>query len=81
MLSGVKDQLADVQRMVGAADKVVLDEHLTSLRQLEQQLDPELQKPEALKACPVPQKPAGELPPSAEVTTMPANHFPSMMAT
>jgi len=74
VLSGVKDQLADLQGMIGAADKVRLDEYLTSLRQLEQQLDLELQKPEPLKACSVPQKPAGELPPNAEVTTMQTNH-------
>lgn len=74
VLSGVKDQLTDIQQMIGAADKVRLEEYLTSLRQLEQQLDLELQKPEPLKACSVPQKPAGELTPSAEVDTMHTNH-------
>ncbi len=74
VLSGVKDQLAEVQGMIGAADKVRLDEYLTSVRQLEQQLDLELQKPEPLTACSVPQKPVGELTPSAEVTTMHTNH-------
>jgi hypothetical protein len=74
VLSGVKDQLADLQGMIGAADKRRLDEYLTSLRQLEQQLALELQKPEPLTACAVPQTPVGELPPNAEVTTMQTNH-------
>jgi hypothetical protein len=74
VLSGVKNQLADIQGTIGAADKIRLDEYLTSLRQLEQQLALELQKPEALKACSVPRKPAGELPPSAEVAAMQTNH-------
>lgn len=74
VLSGVKDQLADIQAAVGASDKIRLDEYLTSLRQLELQLDLELQKPEPLKACSVPAKPMGELPPNAEVTTMHTNH-------
>jgi len=74
VLSGVKDQLADIQGMVGAADKVRLDEYLTSLRQMEQQLSLELQRPEPLKACSVPTQPAGEMPPNAEVSTMLNNH-------
>ncbi len=74
VLSGVKDQLVDLQGMIGSADKVRLDEYLTSVRQLEQQLALELRKPEPLKACAVPQKPVGELLPSAEVTTMQTNH-------
>lgn len=74
VLSGVKDQLADIQGMMGASDKVRLDEYLTSLRQMEQQLALELQRPEPLKACSVPAPPAGEMPPNAEVSTMLNNH-------
>ena len=74
VLSGVKDQLAEIQAAVGVSDKARLDEYLTSLRQLEQQLELELQKPAPLKSCSVPGKPEGELPPSSEVDAMLTNH-------
>ena len=39
---------------VGAADRARLDEYFTGLRQIEQQLDIELQSPAPLPACAVP---------------------------
>jgi hypothetical protein len=74
VLSGVREQLAEVQAMVGASDKVRLDEYFTSVRQLEQQLELELQKPAPLKACSVPQKPENEPKPGTETSTMLTNH-------
>jgi hypothetical protein len=56
VLSAVKDQRADLEKVVGAADKVRLDQYYTSLRQIEQQLDLELQKPAPLESCTVPGK-------------------------
>ncbi len=55
-LSTVIEQRADLLRQVGAADRDRLDEYFTSVRQLEQQLAFQLQKPAPLAACTLPKK-------------------------
>jgi hypothetical protein len=57
-LSAIKDQRDALLAEVGAADRVRLDQYFTSIRQLEQQLDIQLQKPAPLEACKVPSAPA-----------------------
>jgi hypothetical protein len=57
-LSAIKDQRNALLAEVGAADRVRLDQYFTSIRQLEQQLDIQLQKPAPLEACKVPSAPA-----------------------
>jgi hypothetical protein len=42
---------------LGAADRAQLDQYFTSLRELEQQLDLQLQKPAPLAACSLPARP------------------------
>ena len=69
VLSDVSEQRAALQAAVGAADKQKLDQYYTSLRQLENQLEVELRKPDPLKACIVPRKP-GELPVTSEIETV-----------
>ena len=54
VLSYVTDERKSMMDQVGAADKARLDEYFTGLRQIEQQLDIELQKPAPLQACIVP---------------------------
>jgi hypothetical protein len=56
-LSAIKDQREALLAEVGAADRSRLDEYFTSIRQLEQQLDIQLQKPAPLEACKVPGAP------------------------
>lgn len=73
VLSAVREQRADVQKYLGAADKARLDEYFTSLRQIEQQLEIELQKPAPLEACSTPAKP-DDVPPGTEIETVVANH-------
>ena len=73
VLSAVTDQRAALLQQVGAADKARLDEYFTSLRQLEQQLDLQLQKPAPLAACTNPAKP-DELPPGTEIDTVVHNN-------
>jgi len=51
VLSGVTDQREALLKQVGASDKQRLDEYFTAVRQLEQQLDIQLRKPEPLAAC------------------------------
>ena len=54
VLSNVSEHLTDVRKELGAADKARLDEYLTSISQIEQQLAIELEKPAPLPACRVP---------------------------
>ncbi len=73
VLSGVTEQRQSLMGMVGAEDKAKLDQYFTSLRQLENQLDVALTKPEPLQACIVPRK-IPELPVNAEIETVMKNH-------
>jgi hypothetical protein len=57
VLSAVGDHREQLLKQVGASDRVRLDEYFTSLRELEQQLDLQLQKPAPLEACSVPKQP------------------------
>ena len=65
VLSGVTDQREALLKQVGAADRTRLDEYFTAVRQLEQQLDIQLQKPAPLEACA-----ASAQPTDAEVGTV-----------
>ena len=56
-LSAIKEQRDALLIEVGAADRVRLDEYFSSIRQLEQQLDIQLQKPAPLEACKAPGQP------------------------
>ena len=51
VLSAVLDESKKLQGVVGASDKQRLDEYFTSIRQLESQLDLQLQKPAPNMAC------------------------------
>jgi len=57
VMSEVRNERDALMKRVGAADRVRLDEYFTSLRQLEQQLELQLQKPPPAVACAVPSKP------------------------
>ncbi len=50
-LSAVSDQIKELNKKVGAEDKVRLEQYFTGLRHLEQQFDQQLTKPEPLAAC------------------------------
>lgn len=73
VLSGVTEQRQSLMAAVGADDKQKLDQYFTSIRQLENQLDVALTKPEPLQACVVPRK-IPELPVNAEIETVMKNH-------
>ena len=62
VLSAVSDHVKGVMKRVGANDKARLDEYFTSIRQIEQQLVLELERPAPLEACSVPSNP-DEAPP------------------
>ncbi len=54
VLSGVAEQRKDLVQELSASDRTRLDEYFTSVRDLEQQLSVELERPTALPACSVP---------------------------
>ncbi|HEX4504775.1 MAG TPA: DUF1552 domain-containing protein [Alphaproteobacteria bacterium] len=72
-LSAIKDQRDALLSEVGVADRVRLDEYFTSIRQLEQQLDIQLQKPAPLEACKVPGQP-GATKVGTQIEDVIANH-------
>jgi hypothetical protein len=73
VLSAVKDQRQDLAMKLGAADRARLDEYFTSLRQLEQQLELQLEKPAPLEACSVTREPP-EATVGTEIDTVVSNH-------
>lgn len=73
VLTAVKEQRQDLQKMLGASDRARLDEYFTSLRQLEQQLDIQLTKPAPLAACSLPEQPE-QGPLGTDVDIVTANH-------
>jgi len=58
---------------IGSADRVRLDEYFTSVRQLEQQLALQLQKPPPAEACAIPKKP-DDAPVGTEISQAVATH-------
>jgi hypothetical protein len=74
VLSAVTEQRKALEGSVGAADKQKLDQYFTSIRQLENQLDVELTKPDPLQACVVPSKIPAALPVNGEIETVMTNH-------
>jgi len=72
-LSAIKDQRDALLTEVGAADRVRLDEYFSSIRQLEQQLDIQLQKPAPLEACKAPGQP-GTTKLGTQIEDVTANH-------
>ena len=73
VLSAVTGQRQALEAAVGAADRHKLDQYFTSVRQLENQLEVELTKPEPLQACAVP-KSVAEREVNAEIENVVANH-------
>jgi hypothetical protein len=72
VLSAVKDQRQALMAGVGREDQVKLDQYFTSVRDMENQLAIQLQKPEHCDACVVPGAPK-ETPRSATVSAVRAN--------
>src|SRR5262245_55855056 len=76
VLSAVKDQRQALMAGAGKADQIKLDQYFTSLRDMENQLAIQLQKPEQCAACAPPAAPPAapkETPRSASVDAVRAN--------
>jgi hypothetical protein len=83
VLSGVEEDSKRLIPTLGSADRARMDEYFTSVRELEQQLDLQLQKPAPNEACKIPERPAeqnasGEgvgLDPGTEITAVRASNL------
>ena len=72
VLSAIKDQRQALMSGVGKADQIKLDQYFSSLRDMENQLAIQLQKPEKCASCAPPASPK-EMPRSASVDAVRAN--------
>lgn len=74
VLSAVADQRKDLEARLGARDRERLDQYFTALRQTEQQLSLQLEKPAPLEACRIPRKPVDTTPPNNQIEYVIDNH-------
>ena len=72
-LSVVSEDRKRLEKILGASDRIRLDEYFTSLRQLEQQLELQTIKPPPLEACQIPGSPK-ELELGTELASVMGNH-------
>ena len=73
VLSAVGDQRKDLERTLGAADKARLDQYYTSIREIENRLALQLEKPPEAPNCRKPGEPK-ELPVGLDVELVKARH-------
>jgi hypothetical protein len=74
VLSAIKDERKSFEADLGAEDRARLDQYFTSLRQMEQQVEMQLTKPEPLAACTVPKNPGAEMSISDQLDVSIATH-------
>lgn len=74
VLSGVLDQTKRLMREVGVEDRARLDQYFTGLRQLEQQLEQRLRKPEPIAACRRAGEPENDPPMGMEAESVDLRH-------
>jgi hypothetical protein len=81
VLSAVSEERKQLLSEVGASARARLDEYFTSLRELEQQLEVEIEKPLPMQAC-TPVERAEGLQASSDIDNVSANHalFASLLA-
>lgn len=73
VLSAVADQRNELVRKVGAADKARLDQYYTSIREIENRLTSQLEKPADAPTCRIPNEPA-DIPLGLEADLVSARH-------
>ncbi|QGP81119.1 DUF1552 domain-containing protein [Sphingobium sp. CAP-1] len=74
VLSGVSEQRQALLRSVGAADRARLDQYFTSVREMEDKLALQLQKPPPAEACAIPAEPPAPFGDFTDVEQRKANH-------
>lgn len=73
ILSGVTDERHQLMKRIGAADRIRVDQYFTSVREVEQKLAMQLQKPPPAESCSIPGKPA-EVTPGTDIDARIAAH-------
>jgi hypothetical protein len=74
VLSAVSEQRKGIEREVGASDKARLDQYYTSIRELENRLALQLQKPPPAPSCKAPPRAPAEMPVGVDVELVSARH-------
>jgi hypothetical protein len=74
VLSGVSEERKAFEQGLGAADKARLDQYYTSVRELENRLELQLQKPPAAPDCKVPTAAPKDLPQGLDIELVAARH-------
>jgi hypothetical protein len=74
VLSAVSGQRKDMERNLGATDKARLDQYYTSIRELENRLALQLQKPPPAPTCKAPPRAPAEMPVGVDVDLVSARH-------
>ncbi|MFL2771928.1 MAG: DUF1552 domain-containing protein [Rhodospirillaceae bacterium] len=74
VLSAVREESKDFIKTLGASDKKRMDEYFTSIRQLEHQLDLQMEKPEVSEACHILKSPPEEEVLGIEIDVAQNNH-------
>jgi Protein of unknown function (DUF1552) len=73
VLSGISEQRKDFERGLSAADKARLDQYYTSIREIENRLTLQLEKPPEAPTCKIPTEPK-EIPVGLEVGQVASRH-------
>ncbi len=73
-LSGIMGDIKELNQTVGAEDKAKLDQYFTRIRQIEQQFDQQLTKPDPIAACILPKGPTEDIKAGTEVDLVGARH-------
>ena len=74
VLSAVHEESKNFLRTLGAADRARMDEYFTSIRQLEHQLDLQMEKPDVSEACGIPTPPPEDEVLGIEIEVAQNNH-------
>ena len=74
VLSAVHEESKAFAKTLGATDRARMDEYFTSIRQLEQQLDLQMKRPDVSKACQIPTPPPAEETLGIEIDVAQTNH-------
>lgn len=73
-LSGIMDDIKDLNKTIGAEDKAKLEQYFTRIRELERQFDQQLTKPDPIAACILPKGLSEDLKAGTEVDLVGARH-------
>src|SRR5690606_1037144 len=74
VLSAVMEDTIELRKRLGAEDRVRLDQHLTSIRELEQRLAVQLDKPPPAAACKGPGAPGADGVQGVEINVLKKRH-------